>query len=168
MIISPPFLPERSPTISDAEFIAQAMPESSVNCPGTSVPEGSFPVSLKLGWHGGTHLHAPNENSAMLAVRAIADGEIIYAHKPTAKNESPDHVLNYNPYGSVPVWTDDGMVIIRHSTDIGDGGNAQAIVYYTVTTHLSELKGNALKVAKGIAADKKIYRKDEIGTAGRI
>lgn len=75
MIISPPFLPLRSTEASDAEYIEAAMPAAAVNCSGTNVPEGSFPVSLKLGWHGGTHLHAPAVGTAALPVRAIADGE---------------------------------------------------------------------------------------------
>ena len=170
MIISPPFLPARLANISDAAFVTDAMPVAAVTCPGTSVPEGSFPISLKLGWHGGTHLHAPHAGNATLPVRAIADGEIVFARKPTAPNTEIAHPLNYNPYGSSASWTDDGMVIIRHSTDIGDGDMAHEVVFYSIIMHLSELKANVLKVARGsaTAAERRIYRKDEIGLAGRV
>lgn len=170
MIISPPFLPLRASETTDADYLATAMPTATVNCPGTNVPEGSFPVSLKLGWHGGTHLHAPAVGAAVLPVRAIADGEIVYARKPTAKNNTPTHPLNYNPYGGSPSWTDDGMVIMRHKTDIGTGPNAEGAEFFSLFVHLSTLRGKALKVANGnaSAAERLAYRKDELGVAGRI
>jgi hypothetical protein len=156
--------------MSDADFISAAMPAATTNCPGTSVPEGSFPVSLKLGWHGGTHLHAPSDGAAPLPVCAVADGEIVYARRPTVKVNDPAHSLNYNPYGNSPAWTDDGMVIMRHSTDIGMGNNAESVEFYSLFMHLSELRGGALKVARGTAtaAERRVYRKEELGLAGRI
>jgi hypothetical protein len=170
MIISPPFLPLRAADTDNAGYIALAMPAAAVNCPGTNVPEGSFPVSLKLGWHGGTHLHAPAAGTTVMPVRAIADGEIVYARKPTAQNSDPHHALNYNPYGSSPSWTDDGMVIIRHRTDIGTGPDAEGVEFFSLIVHLSALRGNALRVAQGTAsaAQRRVYRKDELGAAGRI
>lgn len=170
MIISPPFLPTRATGASDAEYIAAAMPAAAVNCPGSSIPEGSFPVSLKLGWHGGSHLRAPGEGGAVLPIRAIADGEIVYARRPTAQVRDPAHALNYNPYGGSPSWTDDGMVVIRHRTDIGLGASAETVEFYSIFMHLSALRGNALKVAQGTAsaAEHRLYRKDEVGAAGRI
>ena len=170
MIISPLFLPARAAGDTDEGFVANGMPVAATMVPGTTVPEGSFPVSLKLGWHGGSHLHAPGAAAALLPARAIADGEIVFARKPTSPVADPAHGLNYNPYGSDAAWTDDGMVILRHHTDIGEGANAQAIVFYSLITHLAELRGNALKVARGTAtaAEHKLFRKDEIGLAGKI
>ncbi|KRB83695.1 hypothetical protein ASE26_11045 [Duganella sp. Root198D2] len=170
MIISPPFLPTRPDNADDASYVAAAMPPATVNCPASSVPEGSFPVSLNLGWHGGVHLHAPAQASAALPVCAIADGEIVYARRPTRPVAEPTHALNYNPYGDTPSWTDDGMLIVRHRTEIGAGANAEDIEFYSVFAHLSELRGNALTVAGGGAttAQRRIFRKDEIGLAGRI
>lgn len=170
MIISSPFLPTRAAGVTDAAFVAAAMPCAATMVPGTTVPEGTFPVSLKLGWHGGSHLHAPGAGAAVLPVRAIADGEIVFARKPTVQVPDPGHALNYNPYGSAAAWTDDGLVIVRHHTETGDGANAQAVVFYSVIAHLSELRGNALKVAKGTAtvAEHKLFRKDAIGLAGQI
>ena len=170
MIISPPFLPARAAGVWDAAYIAQAMPSAATTVPGTTVPEGSFPVSLKLGWHGGSHLHAPGAGAAVLAVRAIADGEIVFARRPTAQVATLTHPLNYNPYGTTAAWTDDGLVILRHQTEIGDGANAQAIVFYSVIAHLAELRGNALKVAMGTATatERKTFRKGEIGLPGKV
>jgi hypothetical protein len=178
MIISPPFLSTLASSTSDAAsdgtrdaaYVALAMPAAAVNCPSTNVPEGSFPVSLKLGWHGGTHLHAPADGTTVLPVRAIADGEIVYARKPKAQNSDPHHALNYNPYGSSPSWSDDGMVIIRHRTDIGTGPGAEGVEFFSLLMHLSVLRGNALKVAQGNAspAERLVFRKDELGFAGRI
>jgi hypothetical protein len=146
------------------------MPVATINCLGTDIPEGSFPVSLKLGWHGGLHLHAPAVGSTALAARAIADGEVVFACKPKVPVADPEHPQNYNPYGTSPAWTDNGMVIVRHSTEIGDGEDAQDIVFYSIFMHLSELRGTALKCANGTATSghAKVYRKEELGVAGRI
>jgi predicted chitinase len=170
MIISPPFLPIRATGTADAVYVAAAMPVAATNCPGTSIPEGSFPVSLQLGWHGGTHLHAPSTGTTVLPVRAIADGEIVFARAPTVAVTDPTHPLNYNPYGSNASWTDDGMVIVRHRTDIGTAANAESVEFYSLLMHLSALRGNALKVARGSATadERHVYRKDELGLAGRI
>jgi hypothetical protein len=170
MIISPPFLPVRTAGASDADFVTSGMPVAAINCPGTTMPEGSFPVSLNLGWHGGVHLHAPSAGARSLPVRAIADGEVVFARKPTAPVSDPAHPQNYDPYGTGAAWTDNGMVILRHTTDIGEGGNAESIVFYSILMHLSEIRGNALKVANGVAsaAEHKVYRKEILAMAGRI
>jgi predicted chitinase len=146
------------------------MSPATTNCPGTGIPEGSFPVSMKFGWHGGTHLHAPAVGQTLLPLRCIADGEIIYARRPTARSNDTTHPQNYNPYGTSMAWTDNGMVIIRHVTDIGTGNNAKGIAYYSLINHLAELKGNCLKFANGTttADEKNISRKELIGFAGHI
>jgi hypothetical protein len=118
--------------MNDADFVASGMPIAAVNCPGTNVPEGSFPVSLKFGWHGGVHLHAPAHGATSLPVRTIADGELVFARRPTAPVADSTHPQNYNPYGTSAAWTDNGMVILRHTTDIGEGANAEAIVFYSI------------------------------------
>lgn len=170
MLISPPFIPNRPSEMADKLFLDRAMPPATINCPGTAVPEGSFPVSLQFGWHGGTHLHAPSVGQTTLPLRCIADGEIIFARRSTVRNNDTAHPQNYNPYGTSAAWTDNGMVIIRHVTDIGMGTNAKGITYFSLITHLSELKGNCLKFANGnaTAEEKNISRKDLIGLAGHI
>jgi predicted chitinase len=156
--------------MSDAEFVVSAMPVAAITCSGTDIPEGSFPVGLKFSWHGGRHLHAPALSALTLPVRAIADGEIVFARKPAMPVADAAHPQNYNPYGSGPAWTDNGMIIIRHNTDVGDGGNAQNVEFYSIIMHLSELSGHALKVAQGTAspAQRKVFRKEKLGMAGRI
>jgi hypothetical protein len=156
--------------MTDGDFVASAMPIATINCPGTAVPEGSFPVSLKLGWHGGVHLHAPALGTITLPVRAIADGEVVFARKPTVQSMDAKHPQNYNPYGADTAWTDSGMVILRHVTDIGEGENAQSIVFYSIIMHLSELRGVALRKASGISptGPQKVYRKEILGLAGRV
>jgi hydroxyethylthiazole kinase len=146
------------------------MQPAAINCPGTTIPEGSFPVSLKLGWHGGSHLHAPSMGQTPLPVRCVADGEIVFARRPVAFSNDVTHPQNYNPYGTSPAWTDNGMVIVRHVTDIGTGADAKGIVFYSLVTHLSELSGNSLKVANKSATDaqRHLSRKDLIGVAGRV
>lgn len=172
MLISPPFLLPRNANENDGDFVARCMPDTSVTVAGTSVPEGSFPVSFKLGWHGGRHLEAPvDANGVMLNVRAIADGEIAYVRRPTPRNASPSPAepRNYNPYGDTPAWTDDGCVIIRHTTEIGADAQNQPVEvsFLSIYMHLTELRGAAHRVAGG-AQDRAIYRKDEIGVAGMV
>lgn len=105
-----------------------------------------------------------------LPVRCISDGEIVYARKPTARSDDAGHAQNYNPYGTSAAWTDNGMAIVRHTTDIGTGVDATAVVFYSLVTHLSELSGNFLRVANGTATPEQrlASRKDQIGVAGRV
>lgn len=175
MLISPPFLLPRQANETDEAFVTRCMPDSSVVVPGTGAPEGSYPVSFKLGWHGGLHLQAPTgaDNSVVTSVRAIADGEVVYARAPTARNSnpSPAEPRNYNPYGSDPRWTDDGCVVIRHRTEIGANRQTNAatqVSFLSIYMHLSELRGVARQVAAGTATNRNVYRKDVIGSAGHV
>lgn len=171
MIISPPFLLDRNDDETDAAFVARCMPDTSVCVQDTNTPEGSFPISFKLGWHGGMHLQAPASGQTYLNVRAIADGEIVYARRPTKHNDnpSPGEPRNYNPYGDTPAWTDDGCVVIRHTTQIGANsqGEQVEVVFFSLYEHLSALRGPALQAAGG-GQSPRVYRKDEIGVAGRV
>ena len=91
MIISPPFLLEPDISESDDDFIARCMPNTTVMVQEAAVPEGSFPVSFKLGWHGGLHLRAPTDSSgAVQSVRAIADGEIVFVRKPRSEEHTSE------------------------------------------------------------------------------
>ena len=156
MIISPPFLPVRSAAQLDADWLMTAM---NGGIPG----QGGYPVSFNLGWHGGIHLDAPMlENSRVSqAIRAIADGKVIYVRQPTPRPPSPipdDHPLNYR--GG---WTSDGCVIIKHETEIGAtaDGVATKVTYYSIIMHLNS-------IVHAVRKNQPIYRKDEIGQAGYI
>ncbi|ALL71289.1 Putative chitinase (plasmid) [Paraburkholderia caribensis MBA4] len=113
---------------------------------------GAYPVSFNLAWHGGAHLMAPPDGNQPAYVRAIADGKVVYLRK-TGPNGKP--TLHYRN-----VRTDDGCVVIRHDTEIGEGDSAK-ITYYSVYLHLQTMQPT-------LAIGKKIYRKDVLGTPGQI
>lgn len=184
MLISPPFVLSRNAGETDEAYVARCMPDSQVNVPRTNTPEGSFPVSFNLGWHGGVHLQAPvDANNNVATVRAIADGQIVFARRPTPRSSDPKHPLNYNPYGEAPAWTDDGCVIIRHVAEIGaidapapanqNGAQNQRplvtqVTFFSIYMHLAELRGVANRVAGGATQEGAVHRKDEIGVAGEV
>ena len=151
MLISPPFLPARNAAELEDDWINRCM---AGGLPG----QGAFPVSFNLGWHGGMHLTAPADGNGWAPVRAIADGEVVFVRQPTpmpAGELPPDHAQAYG--GS---WTDNGVVVIRHSTEIGEGANA-AVTFFSISMHLSQIEAT---VRQGRA----VYRKAALGTAGRI
>ena len=150
MLISPPFLPTRLQTETESAWIDRCM---SGGVPG----DGAYPVSFGLSWHGGLHLDAPMTGSQAEPVRAIADGEVVIARQASPQPPGPLSPTDPQGYGG---WTDDGVVVIRHTTEIGEGPNA-AVTFYSVYMHLSALDP-AIKVKK------QIYRKDKLGTAGQI
>ena len=126
MLISPPFLPARTANESEDDWIGRCM---SGGLPG----DGAFPVSFNLGWHGGMHLEAPMNGAQPEPVRAIADGDVVFVrqHSPQPAGPlPPDHAQAYGG------WTDNGVVVIRHTTEIGEGANA-AVTFFSITMHLS-------------------------------
>ncbi|MGY0612469.1 hypothetical protein [Luteimonas sp. A501] len=153
MLISPPFLPERTAAqADDAAWIEAAMP-------GGTPGDGTYPLSFNLGWHGGIHLTAPTNGNQSLRVRAISDGTVVYVRAPTQSTDNPNHAQNYR--GG---WTDNGCVVIRHVTEIGaaEQGNAPTrVIFFSIYMHLDE-------IATSIQTNQPIYRKAEIGRAGRI
>lgn len=150
MLISPPFLPAPISGESDEAFVNRAMQ-------GGTPGDGGFPLSFDLNWHGGIHLTAPQEGDTHLPVRAIADGTLVYCRQPTDEASAPaDHGLRYRDQ-----WTDNGCIVLKHETEIGEGAGA-SVVFYSIYLHLSKI---ALATpTKGA----KIYRKDELGQAGQI
>ncbi|MGJ7579877.1 M23 family metallopeptidase [Variovorax sp. RHLX14] len=171
MIISPPFLPARTVTPATATapattedesaWLARAMTQPRSRAPGTRAFEGSYPVSAALQWHNGIHLVAPHETAGALPVCAIADGKVIFVNQPAPQNADPAHPQNYMPNGK-PAWTDNGCVIVEHTTDIGAAGDtATQIVYYSLYMHLS-------KVEATVRLDSRIYRKDPLRSRCRF
>jgi hydroxyethylthiazole kinase len=149
MLISPPFLLPRAENQSEDEWLNAAMA-------GDAPGHGAFPVSFNLGWHGGLHLAAPVLGTGFEPVRAIADGNVTFIRQPTAglPNLAVDHPLMYNNA------TSDGVVVIRHETEIGDGNNA-AVTFYSVYVHLHEIPAT-------VRSGQPVYRKDVVGRAGYI
>jgi hypothetical protein len=115
MLISPPFLTNAGSSIS-ASF------------------SGEYPVTSHMEWHNGLHLIAPVDEDHHAEVRAIADGKLIYVRAPDAQpGRDKHHPQNYAAFGDGPEWTDKGMVIVEHRTEIGATGNRPTeIVYYSV------------------------------------
>ncbi len=172
MIISPPFLPVRAANQTDDAWLDAAMVAPTSRPQSTGAPEGSFPLSSKLEWHNGMHLQGQAGANGQTVVRAIADGKVVYVGKPNKANNNADDAQNFNPFGEGPTWTDNGCVIVEHTTEIGAAGaQATEIVYYSVYMHLSEIARitPAGQTAKRILQkNDNVWRKDEIGNAGQI
>lgn len=149
MIISPPFIPAPVAGETDEAFVERAMP-------GGNLGDGAYPLSFDLNWHGGLHLQAPQENGKALPVRAIADGTLAFFRAPTEKSTDPKHALNYGEG-----WTDDGCIVLRHETEIGEGARSQ-VVFYSIYMHLSKINIANPQI------NQRIYRKDSIGEVGEI
>lgn len=149
MLISPPFLPPRAEQQSEDEWLDLAM---NGDAPG----RGAFPVSFNLGWHGGIHLTAPRTGNAHEPVRAIADGTIVFVRPPTKglPNLPPEHPLMYN--GA----TSDGVVVIRHEAEIGEGEQAR-VVFFSLYMHLHA-------IAPAARVNRFVHRKEVIGNVGYI
>ncbi|MDM0123407.1 M23 family metallopeptidase [Variovorax arabinosiphilus] len=162
MIISPPFLPTSD--ADDLRYVAIAMPDSVDIAPGSGgAPAGSYPLTTAMTWHNGLHIQAPRDaQNQHLPVRAIADGTVIFKRAPKPANNTATDAQNYNPYSNTPAWTDNGIVIVRHTTDIGATGNTPTTVtYYSAYMHLSSIDA-------AVEEKKPIWRKDVIGKAGQI
>ena len=177
MIISPPFLPIRAAGQSEESWLNEAMRPTASRLPDTHAAEGSFPLSHNLCWHNGIHLQAPIDDGGNLPVRAIADGIVRFAHQPATANISVDDPQNYNPFQRAgaepaPAWTDNGCVIIEHTTSIGATGTAETqVTFYSLYMHLNELGRRTVPGQTNRpywAAGDRILRKDVVGQAGRI
>lgn len=159
MLISPPFLS------ADAQ---EDDPTQPVTTLGERSGKGAFPVSREFGWHGGIHLDAPGTGNHVEPVRAIADGEVVFARnsEPVPQHQDDPAVIAAHPLLYYAGWTSNGVVILKHATEIGDGVN---VVFYSIYQHLHTLatrtvNGHPVELARG----QKMYRKDAIGTAGAI
>jgi hydroxyethylthiazole kinase len=150
MLISPPFLPQRTANSPDEPWLVQAM-----NVGGFG--DGAFPLGADLAWHGGVHLEAPLHEGKRLSVCAIADGTVVYVRKPTAA-PSGQSAIDSHPLGYGGGWSDDGCVVIRHDTEIGEDVTVR---YFSITLHLK-------RIAANVKQGQQIWRKDEVGEAGSI
>ncbi|WP_230946418.1 peptidoglycan DD-metalloendopeptidase family protein, partial [Burkholderia cepacia] len=128
---------------------------------GEKSGKGAFPVSHQFGWHGGVHLVAPGGDVNPEPVRAVADGEIVFARPSAPKpTQTPSRAeRDANPLYYYAGWTSNGVVILRHRTEIGEGVE---VVFYSIYQHLSTVAKADWK------SGDKVYRKDPIGKAGDI
>lgn len=146
MLISPPFLPQRTASSPDDPWLNLAMN-------GGGFGEGAFPLGADLAWHGGVHLLAPMAGTKRLPVRAMADGTVAHVRQPRKETSDANDPLNYG--GG---WSDNGCVVISHETEIGEGVTVR---YFSITLHLK-------RIASNVKQGQKIWRKDEVGEAGSI
>ena len=118
-------------------------------------------------WHNGIHIQAPQEGAGYASVRAIADGQIIFAKAGKKANADPADPQNYSPDGAQ--WTDNGIVIVRHTAETGASNDAAAIptsfTFYSLYMHLSEL---AVVEVKSGGEPVDIRRKAPLGKPGCI
>jgi hypothetical protein len=128
---------------------------------------GRYPVSGNFQWHNGLHLQAPvASNGKYLSACAIADGTIVHAETTMkAPNTDVDDAQNFPVRGSGPEWSDNGIVIIKHTLPIGrrdDEKKTQIdLEFFSVYMHLKSL-------SKGVAKDKPIKRNAILGECGKI
>ncbi|WP_028202782.1 M23 family metallopeptidase [Paraburkholderia nodosa] len=165
MIISPPFLPQLDPSKLDA-----AKPDPMMDAVDEfELFHGIYPIAFDRRWHCGVHLgpdfHGP--------VYAIADGEVV-AYRVC------QHAIDDGDSNA-------GFVLLKHSTETGDG---RALTFYSLYMHLLPLAeyqsfgydGKRVpeflrmptgRVSKGqiepatAGSGKKIRRKDNLGFLGR-
>jgi predicted chitinase len=148
MLISSPFLPAPLAGETKDQYLDRSM---TVGTAG----EGGFPVSFEMNWHGGVHVSAP---TGATDVRAISDGKVTFVRKPTARSTDPNHPLNYRG-----AWTDDGVLVIKHETDIGADPASSAltqVVFFSVYVHLGAIEP--------LAVGDSVFRMGKLGTAGSI
>ncbi|RQR64560.1 hypothetical protein DIE18_04980 [Burkholderia sp. Bp9125] len=183
MIISPPFLPASGLTSNDAsrpDPMMDAVDQLEIG------HHGIYPVAFDRRFHGGIHL-APNEQNE--PVRAIADGDVV-AYR-VCKNALSDGRID-STTGQPELNSNAGFVLLRHTTDTGDG---RTITYYSLYMHLLDMTeqediapqpndpaatGSANALPKWLldtaegkdgvvqpGGTKKVYRKDMLGYVGR-
>ncbi|WP_167354147.1 hypothetical protein [Caballeronia fortuita] len=145
---------------------------------------GVFPIAFDRRWHCGMHLVPFGGAGQLEPVRAIADGDVV-AYR-VAKNAISDGQKNAD--GTTALNSNTGFVLLKHTTDTGDG---RTITFYSLYMHLLDLVNtnalvpqpndpapqsspNALPAwllrdTGGVQAGggKKVYRKDRLGSVGK-
>ncbi|WP_162270221.1 M23 family metallopeptidase, partial [Enterobacter bugandensis] len=145
MIISPPFLRNRTASQSDADWVEAMMPVNS---------RREYPLNAPESWHGGIHISHTDAGTTPEKVRAIADGTIVSFRKPSPPEKRDQFPLKYASLRG----TDDGYVLLKHETEIGSGEDGK-VVFYSLYMHLKFLEA-------AIKTDARIYRKDPLGSSG--
>ena len=154
MLISPPFLLARIEGETEDAWIDRCMV-------GGTPGQGAFPVSFNLGWHGGMHFTAPRAGVSFEPVRAIADGTVVFRRHPARPPDGP--LPETHPQAYRGGWTDNGVVVIRHVTEIGEGAEA-VVTFFSIYMHLSAIDAAvSTNINRG-----RILRKTPVGLAGQI
>ncbi|MBW0449425.1 hypothetical protein EN871_11670 [bacterium M00.F.Ca.ET.228.01.1.1] len=163
MIISPPFLPAAGATSSNADA-----PDPMMDAVDQfELAHGIYPIAFDRRWHTGVHLMPATQNER---VRAIADGEVVAYRVAQQAIDGGEGTLDSNT----------GFVLLKHTTETGDG---RSITFYSLYMHLLELDAYAgLGVQVNSLPEflrtptpedgqsgggKKVYRKDVLGLPGR-
>ncbi|HEX7933143.1 MAG TPA: M23 family metallopeptidase [Paraburkholderia sp.] len=165
MIISPPFLPESGLKSSDG-----SKPDPMMDAVDKfELAHGIYPIAYDRHWHCGVHL-APSDHGS---VYAIADGEVV-AYRVC------QHAMDSGNGNA-------GFVLLKHSTETGDG---RMLTFYSLYMHLLPLaeyhtfgfddtsladflqkpsgpdtEGQVTPATKG--RGQKVLRKDTLGYVGR-
>lgn len=153
-------------------FLADSLQDDDENVARYSFT-GGYPVNCFLEWHNGVHLIAPvDRTTGYSPVRAVADGKLIYVRTPQT---TPNPQQNYGAFSDNPEWTDNGIVILQHDTEIGAAETTPvSIRYFSVYMHLKSLGRIRTGTAKApgperdLAVGDTLFRKHELGTAGQI
>ncbi|KAI3593524.1 T6SS peptidoglycan binding protein [Cupriavidus sp. U2] len=132
MILSPPFLPTL-----DADFIKNAGPDPLMDAVDKyeSGHSGIYPIAFDGRWHCGTHLN-PRK---YVPVHAIADGEVV-AYSVRQKAISC-HRKNHE--GTEHLDSNTGFVLLRHTTETGEG---RVMTFYSLYMHLLDLDNTRNRV----------------------
>jgi len=163
MIISPPFLPAAGAASSNPDA-----PDPMMDAVDQlELAHGIYPIAFDRRWHTGVHLMPGTQNER---VRAIADGEVVAYRVAQKAIDGGDGALDSNT----------GFVLLKHTTETGDG---RSISFYSLYMHLLELDayaGLGVQVnslpeflrtptpeAGQSGGGKKVHRKDVLGLPGR-
>ena len=155
MLISSPFLSATS-VIDNDDRVSSGEPLL-----GERAGTGAFPVSHQFGWHGGMHLVAPKmRDGTPESVHAIADGEVVFARPSDGKpaHDTDPAVMQAHPLLYYTGWTSNGVVILKHVTEMGEN---VSVTFYSIYQHMDTLTDAVVNGAK-------VWRKDALGTAGVI
>ncbi|CAB3768260.1 M23 family metallopeptidase [Paraburkholderia humisilvae] len=120
MIISPPFLPSTGLRPADPTVVDPMMDVVDTY----EQAHGIYPIAFDRRWHCGVHLMPAMQNEK---VHAIADGVVVayrvcqHAYDGGGRGERDSHA---------------GFVLLRHTTETGDG---RTLTFYSLYMHLLDL-----------------------------
>ncbi|MGF6899238.1 hypothetical protein [Paraburkholderia sp. GAS348] len=119
MITSPPFLPLAGMTSSDIHSTDPMM--DAVD--RFELAHGIYPIAFDRRWHTGVHLYPATQNER---VRAIADGEVVAYRVCQHPIDSGEGELDSHA----------GFVLLKHTTETGEG---RTLTFYSLYMHLLAL-----------------------------